>query len=169
MLKEGDAAPDFVLWDAQGRPVRLSSFQGRVVALYFYPRDQSAGCTLEACNFRDHHEDLQQRGVQVVGVSLDSVDSHASFREKHNLPFLLLSDTDGRVHDMYGAWHTTLLGRSPLAVRRCTFLIDRDGIIRKVYGHVIPLRHAQQVLKDAEALGLVRPVEAPPTPSPPAP
>lgn len=152
VLKEGDAAPDFVLKDASGKDVRLSSFSGKPIVLYFFPRGGAPGCTLQAKGFRDHHGELSGHGAAVIGVSLDQVEAHHAFREKHKLPFLLLSDPEGRVHDLYDAWRTTLLGRTSLAVRRCTFIIDGDGIIAKVYARVNVLRHAKQVLRDLERL-----------------
>lgn len=141
-----------MLKDGEGRQVRLSSFGGRPIVLYFYPKDGTAGCTLEAKGFRDHHEELAARNAVVVGVSLDDPESHKAFSEKCELPYPLLSDPEGRVHDLYEAWRTTLLGRSHLAVKRCTFLIDEDGIIRHVYRRVNPLGHAKQVLKDLDRL-----------------
>jgi thioredoxin-dependent peroxiredoxin len=152
VLKPGDAAPDFVLKDPDGKDVRLSSFSGRPIVLYFYPKDNTAGCTIQAKGLKDHYEDISGHGAIVVGVSLDSVQTHCRFRDKHHVPFLLLADPDGRVHDLYEAWRTTLLGRSHFAVRRCTFIIDADGIIRRVYRHVNVMNHAQRVLKDLQRL-----------------
>lgn len=150
MLKPGDAAPDFVLKETDGNDVRLSSFSGRPIILFFYPKDNTLGCTIETKGFREHHEGMTRYDAIVVGVSMDA--DHTSFRDKHGIPFLLLSDPDGRVHDLYEAWHTTLLGKRPLAVRRCTYLIDEDGIIRKSYPRVNVLRHARHVLKDLDRL-----------------
>lgn len=152
MLRAGDAAPDFVLKDADGKDVRLSSFSGKPIVVYFYPKDGTASCTLEAKGFRDHYENFQELGAQVVGVSMDSVTSHCDFRAKHHLPYPLLSDPEGRVHDLYEAWRTTLFGRRSLGVRRSTFLIDRDGIIRRVYKNFNVLLHTRQVIKDLERL-----------------
>lgn len=152
MLREGDAAPDFVLKDSQGTDVRLSSLSGRPIVLYFYPADNTPGCTIEAKRFRDRFEEIASHGATVVGLSMDDPESHCRFQEKHGLPFHLLSDPDGRVHDLYDAWRTTIFGRSPLAVRRCTYIIDPDGIIRRVHKNVNVLTHAQQVLRDLERL-----------------
>ncbi len=150
MLKPGDAAPDFVLKDTDGHDVRLSSFSGRPIVLWFYPKDNTPGCTLEAKGFRDAYDELTAFDAALVGVSMD--EDHTSFRDKHDLPLLLLSDPDGRVHDLYDAWRTTLLGKRPAAVRRCTYLIDGDGIIRKAYPRVNVFQHAKQVLKDLDRL-----------------
>jgi peroxiredoxin Q/BCP len=150
VLKPGDAAPDFVLKDADGRDVRLSSFLGRPVVLYFYPKDHTAGCTMEARKFRDNHDEIVGHGAVVVGVSLDNHQTHCEFKEKHNLPFHLLADPEGRIHDLYGAWRTTILGRSTLGVRRCTYLLGPDGIVREVYRNVNVLTHARQVIRDLE-------------------
>lgn len=152
MLREGDAAPDFVLKDPDGKDVRLSKFSGHPIVLYFYPKDNTTSCTIQAKKFRDHYPDITQQGAVVVGVSLDDVASHCGFRDRHNLPFLLLADPDGRVHDLYEAWRTTILGRSPLGVRRCAFLIDGDGIIRRVYKRVNVLRQARQVVQDLQRI-----------------
>ena len=152
MLKPGDAAPDFVLKDSEGRDVRLSGFSGSPIVLYFYPKDNTPGCTIQAKRFRDHYPEIVAHGAVVVGVSLDPVEKHKEFLEDCDLPFPLLADPDGRVHDLYDAWRTTLLGRSSLGVRRCTFLIDGDGIIYEVYKTVNVFTHANTVLKDLERL-----------------
>ncbi len=152
MLQAGDAAPDFVLKDADGHDVRLSSLSGHPIVLYFYPRDNTPGCTIQAKRFRDRMADLTEFGAVVVGVSLDSPEDHCDFRDKHDIPFLLLSDPDGHVHDLYEAWRTSLVGRTHWAVRRCTFLIDEDGVIARVYKSVNVLRHASQVVKDLDRI-----------------
>jgi thioredoxin-dependent peroxiredoxin len=151
-LRPGDAAPDFVLKDSEGKDVRLSSLGGHPIVLYFYPRDGTPGCTLEAKGFRDHMGEFRALGATVVGVSMDPPQRHRRFAESCELPFPLLSDPEGRVHDLYDAWWTTLLGRRQAAVKRCTFLIDGDGIIRHTYRRVAPVGHARQVLKDLERL-----------------
>jgi peroxiredoxin Q/BCP len=154
MLKPGDAAVDFMLHDADGEEFRLSHFSGQPIVLYFYPKDSTPGCTLEAKGFRDHGPDFDAAGAIVVGVSLDGSESHKCFRDKYDLNFHLLSDPDGRVHDLYGAWRTTLLGRNALGVRRCTYIIDGDGIIRKSYKLVNSFTHASTVVKDLQQLNL---------------
>lgn len=156
MLLVGDAAPDFVLANADGESVRLSSHQGKPIVLYFYPKDNTPGCTLQAKRFRDVYEEIAAHGAVVVGVSLDDTEAHCGFRDRHDLPFVLLSDPDGRVHDLYEAWRTTIFGKTALAVRRCTYLIDGDGIIRRTYGRVNVLNHAQQVVRDLERLNAQR-------------
>ena len=152
MLKPGDAAPDFVLKDADGKDVRLSSYAGSPIVLYFYPKDNTPGCTIQSKRFRDHYPEFQGHNAVVVGVSLDPVEKHKEFSDDCELPFPLLADPDGRVHDLYDAWRTTLLGRSSLAVRRCTFLIDGDGIIYEVYRTVNVFTHAHTVMKDLERM-----------------
>lgn len=152
MLKPGDAAPDFVLKDADGQDFRLSSLLGKWVMFYFYPKDFTAQCTIEAKAFRDHYEEIAENGASVVGVSLDDSESHCNFRDKHHLPFTLVSDPEGRVHDLYGAWRTTLLGRNSIGMRRCSFLIDPVGIVRKVYTPIIVIGHVKEILRDLEQL-----------------
>lgn len=145
-----------MLLDADGNELRLSKFSGQPIVLYFYPKDHTPGCTLEAKRFRDAYEDIAAQGAVVVGVSLDDSDSHCGFRDKHELPFHLVSDPDGRVHDLYEAWRTTLLGKTSIAVRRCTYLIDEDGIIRKTYGRVNVLTHAKSVVSDLQRMSAQR-------------
>lgn len=152
MLKPGDAAPDFVLKGTDGNDVRLSSFSGSPIILFFYPKDSTPGCTIQAKRFKDHYPEIVAHGAVVVGVSLDPVERHRKFSDECGLPFSLLADPDGRVHDLYEAWRTTLLGRSSLGVRRCTFLIDGDGIIYAVYRTVNVFTHANKVLRDLERL-----------------
>lgn len=152
MLKEGDAAPDFVLKDQDGRDLRLSSFSGRPIVLYFYPKDFTAGCTIQAKGLRDNADALAKHNAIVVGVSLDPPDRHHEFQDACHLDFPLLSDPEGRVHDLYDAWRTTLLGRTPVAVRRCTFVIDHDGIVRAVHANVNVFTHAKNVVKDLDRI-----------------
>jgi peroxiredoxin Q/BCP len=128
MIETGQPAPPFTLADTSGRQVSLESLRGRHVVLYFYPKDDTPGCTKEACGFRDAWDDLQRLGVVVLGVSPDSADSHARFAEKYRLPFALLSDPDKRVLEEYGAWgEKTLYGRKSMGVIRSTVWIGPDG------------------------------------------
>jgi peroxiredoxin Q/BCP len=128
-IKPGDRAPDFVLPDAAGKPVRLSDFRGRrAVVLYFYPKDDTPGCTKESCTFRDQYQDFQDAGAEVIGVSSDSAESHAKFASKYKLPFTLLADRDGAVRREYGVPAT--LGLLP---GRVTYVIDRQGVVRHVF------------------------------------
>ncbi len=156
MLRPGELAPDFVLKDAEGRDVRLSSLSGRPIILYFYPRDNGVVCALEARSLRDQYEEIARRGAVVVGVSLDSPQSHAAFRDEHQIPFYLLSDVDGHVHDLYEAWRTSMLGRKHFAVRRCTYFLDEDGVIVKAYRVINPATHARQIVKDLDRLAAQR-------------
>ncbi len=152
MLKPGDAALDFVLKDQDGKDVRLSSFSGRPIILWFYPKDLTPGCTLQAKGLRDEQDELAKHKAVIVGVSLDPPERHHEFQETCGLPFPLLSDPEGRVHDLYDAWRTTLFGRSSVAVRRCTFVIDGDGIVRAVHKNVNVFTHAKAVLKDLDRI-----------------
>jgi len=140
----GQRAPDFTLPDARGVPVRLGALlERKVVVLYFYPKDETAGCTVEACAFRDAYEDFSAAGAEVVGVSRDDGASHASFAAHHQLPFTLLSDLDGAVHELYGV--QSRLGG--LLRDRVTFVIDRSGIVRKEFSSMIDMRgHVKSAL-----------------------
>jgi peroxiredoxin Q/BCP len=150
-LKVGDVAPDFTLPAQDGRSVRLSDFRGnKPVVVYFYPKDNTPGCTTEACTFRDHYEDFQQIGAEVIGISSDDAASHEGFANKHRLPFILLSDTDGAVRKAYGVPAT--LGLLP---GRMTFVIDQDGVIRHIFNS--QLRAARHV---EEALGTLKQLAA---------
>jgi peroxiredoxin Q/BCP len=148
MLKEGDAAPDFETRDAEGNAVKLSSLRGRKVVLYFYPKDDTPGCTKEACSFRDSFAEFGRRGIEVLGVSTDDEKSHRKFAEKYSLPFKLLADTDHRVADLYGVYgEKQFMGRKYMGVARKTFLIDEEGRLRKVFDTVKVDEHADEVLK----------------------
>jgi peroxiredoxin Q/BCP len=148
MLKEGDAAPDFEVSDAEGNPVKLSDLRGRKVVLYFYPKDDTPGCTKEACSFRDGFAEFQRRGIEVLGVSTDDEKSHRKFAEKYSLPFTLLADTEHRVADLYGVYgEKQFMGRKYMGVARKTFLIDEEGRLRKVFEQVKVDEHADEVLK----------------------
>lgn len=147
MLKEGDRAPDFILDSDRDGQVSLSSFMGRTVVLYFYPRDDTPGCTTEACGFRDAYDLFLRKGAVVIGISPDSPASHGKFRERHGLPFLLLADPDHTVLRAYGAWGTkSMYGKKYEGVIRSTVIIGPDGTIRKVFPKVKPRGHAEEIL-----------------------
>ena len=143
--KPGDTAPDFRLVDQNGTIRSLSDFSGQWVVLYFYPKDDTPGCTKEACSFRDDLTTLEKLGAKVVGVSVDDSDSHSKFASKYHLPFPLLADADGRVADSYGALTNLLLLK---IAKRYTFLIDPKGKIAKVYLSVDTSRHSQEIVDD---------------------
>ena len=148
MLSEGDAAPDFTTRDENGNQVKLSDFRGRKVALYFYPKDDTPGCTKEACSFRDNYSAVEEAGVKVLGVSLDDEASHQAFISKYDLPFTLLSDTDRSVSEAYGVYGEQRWGdKTYMGVARKTFLIDEEGKIRKVFDKVNVEAHADEVLE----------------------
>lgn len=146
-LEAGAKAPDFTLPADSGRKVKLSEFRGKPVVLYFYPKDDTPGCTKEACAFRDLQAEMQALGAVVLGVSADDVDSHAKFRDKYQLNFPLLADTDHKVAEKYGAWREKVrFGKKSFGIQRSTFLIDAEGKIRKVWKSVQVDGHDQQVL-----------------------
>ncbi len=152
-MKEGDKAPDFTLPDQNGKPVQLSSFQGKKVVLYFYPKDNTSGCTREACDFRDHFPDFTSLDAVILGVSKDGQKSHANFAQKYELPFTLLSDESTEVMQQYGVWQEkSMYGRKYMGTVRSTFLIDEQGVIRKIWPKVKVAGHAEQVLKAIKAL-----------------
>jgi len=151
MLKEGAAAPAFTTKDAEGDIVRLKDFRGQKLVLYFYPKDDTPGCTKEACSFRDAFSKFKKRGIQVCGVSPDSEATHKKFAAKYKLPFTLLADTDNAVSDTYGVYgQKKLMGRTYMGVNRTTFLIDEKGKIKKVFEKVKPEEHASDVLEAFE-------------------
>ncbi len=148
MLKEGDVAPDFSTRDGSGNPVKLSDFRGQRVVLYFYPKDDTPGCTKEACSFRDASSEYETQGIKVLGVSLDDEASHQAFASKFNLPFTLLSDTDHSVSDAYGVYGEQTWGdKKFMGVARKTFLIDENGKIKKVFDKINVEQHADEVMK----------------------
>ena len=147
MLETGTLAPDFTLESDGSGPVSLSDFRGKKVVLYFYPKDDTPGCTTEACNFRDDYSALTGTGAVVLGVSPDSVKSHRSFKDKYELPFLLLSDPDHKVADVYGAWGPKkMMGKSYVGIIRSTYVIDEAGKIMRVFPKVDVKQHSQEVL-----------------------
>ena len=147
MVEEGKKAPDFTLPSDSGDPVTLSCLRGKPVVLYFYPKDDTPGCTTQACGIRDVYGELERAGAVVLGVSPDSEKSHVKFREKYELPFTLLADSDHAVAEQYGVWgEKKYMGRTYLGVLRTTFVIDADGTVKRVLENVKPATHADDVL-----------------------
>lgn len=147
MLQEGTTAPDFTLPADGGGEVTLSDYRGKKVVLYFYPKDDTSGCTTEACNFRDDYSSILAAGAIVLGVSPDTIKSHDKFKLKYQLPFALLSDPEHRVAEMYGAWgEKKMYGKTYMGILRSTFIIDEQGTIAKVFPNVKPKDHSQEVL-----------------------
>ena len=148
MLKEGDKAPDFNAKDQNGNDVKLADLKGQRVALYFYPKDDTPGCTKEACSFRDADDVYKSKGIKVLGVSTDSEKSHQKFISKFALPFDLLADTDKKIVEDYGVWgEKSMYGRKYMGTNRKTFLIDGDGKIVKIFDKVKVDQHADEVLE----------------------
>lgn len=149
MIKVGKKAPDFTLLDQDGLEHKLSQYKGSKVLLYFYPKDDTPGCTTEACNFRDGYKEFKKMGLVILGVSKDVVKSHKKFAEKFKLPFPLLADTEHMVAEKYGVWKLKkFMGREYMGMERSSFLIDEDGNIAKVYETVKPADHAQEIQID---------------------
>jgi peroxiredoxin Q/BCP len=147
-LKVGDKAPDFSLLDEQGRPVNLKDFLGKnVVVLYFYPKDFTSGCTAEACSFRDNYKPYQDMGAAVIGVSVDTVESHQKFSQKYGLPFSILSDNKKEVAKAYG-----VLGIGGFLAKRVTFVINKEGKITHIFPKVDVKKHSEEVLKALEEI-----------------
>ena len=146
---EGEPAPEFSLPTQTGdAPISLADFKGeKFVVLYFYPKDDTPGCTTESCNFRDMQPDFEEAGAQILGISLDDVDSHARFAEKYKLPFPLLADTDASVSTAYGVYkEKNLYGKKSMGIERTTFVIDKEGKIARVYPRVKVDQHADEVI-----------------------
>lgn len=147
MIAEGSKAPEFTLKNQDGADVSLSDFKGRKVVVYFYPKDDTPGCTKEACSLRDGYQDIQDRGAVVLGISADNEASHAKFRAKYNLPFDLLSDPDREVIRAFGAWgERSMYGKIFEGILRFTFVIDEEGTVIKTFPKVSPAQHAEEVL-----------------------
>ena len=146
MLNVGDTAPDFSLPDQDGKERRLSDFRGKKVVLYFYPKDNTSGCTTEAVGFRDIAEKLADNNAVVIGVSKDSVNSHRKFADKYSLPFILLADENKKAIDLYGVFkEKKMYGKTVMGVKRTTFVIDEYGVIERIYSDVKAAGHAEEV------------------------
>ncbi len=146
-LKPGDIAPNFHSKNQHGGEISLHKFQGRKVILYFYPKDDTPGCTAESCNLRDNYEDLRNKGYEVIGVSADDVNSHKHFADKFNLPFDLVADVDKEILHAYGVYgEKNMYGKVTMGIHRKTFLIDEQGHIEKIFGKVDTANHTQQIL-----------------------
>ncbi len=147
MVEEGNPAPDFELATDAGERISLSDFRGKPVVLYFYPGDDTPGCTKEACSFRDVYDQFQERGAVILGVSPDAEESHIRFKRKYNLPFALLADTDHVAAEKYGVWvEKTSFGKKRMGIKRSTFVIDAAGAVAKAMYGVKPEGHADKVL-----------------------
>jgi peroxiredoxin Q/BCP len=147
LVREGEPAPDFTLRSDTGEDVTLSSLKGSRVVLYFYPRDDTPGCTKQACSFRDAYAEFEERGVTILGVSPDTEADHVKFKEKYGLPFTLLADPEHEVAERYGVWvEKTMYGKKSMGIKRSTFVIDADGNVAKAMHGVKPEGHADQVL-----------------------
>ena len=152
-IKVGDKAPDFTMETDGNGMVTLSKLRGKPVVLYFYPKDDTSGCTAEACGFRDSFPDYGKTGAIVIGVSRDSVASHDKFKKKHGLPFILASDADGKVTEGWGVWvEKSMYGRKYMGIDRSTFVIDKDGVVRGAWHKVKVGGHVAEVLKAVQAL-----------------
>ncbi|MGA2668214.1 MAG: thioredoxin-dependent thiol peroxidase [Ignavibacteria bacterium] len=148
MLKIGDPAPDFNLTSDKGEYVKLKDFKGRKVVLYFYPKDMTSGCTAEACDFRDNVKKFEKKNTVVIGLSADSVDSHKKFKDKYDLPFILLSDETKKVLKDYGVWkEKSMYGRKYMGIERTTYVIDEKGKIEKIFNKVKVDGHIDEILE----------------------
>lgn len=146
-LTEGTKAPDFTAKDQNGKTVSLADFKGKTVILYFYPKDDTPGCTAEACDFRDNYQSLLSQGYEVIGVSVDDEKSHKKFETKYSLPFTLIADTDHHIVEAYGVWvEKNMYGKTYMGISRNTFIIDGNGTIKKIIEKVDTKNSSQQVL-----------------------
>ena len=153
-IESGAKAPDFTLASDSGEEIKLSGLRGTPVVLYFYPKDDTPGCTREACAFRDQQKDLRKLGATVLGVSPDDVVSHGKFRDKYQLNFPLLADTDHKVTEKYGAWREkNMYGKKSMGIQRSTYLIDRDGKVARVWKRVNVDGHDAEVIEAIKSLG----------------
>ncbi|REA61268.1 thioredoxin-dependent thiol peroxidase [Dyadobacter luteus] len=150
-LQAGDAAPEFAAKDQNGAEVKLADFKGKKVILYFYPKDNTPGCTAQACNLRDNYEVLLSKGYIVLGVSVDDEKSHQKFIKKFDLPFPLLADTDHAIVESYGVWvEKSMYGRTFMGIARTTFVINENGVIEEIIGKVDTKNHTDQILGKTE-------------------
>lgn len=151
MLKQGDPVPQIKLKNAEGEEYALDQFKGSRVIIYFYPKDNTPGCTKEACSFRDNFSRFEEAGIPVIGISPDDGESHRKFKSKYQLPFLLLSDPEKKAAQAFGVWgEKKLFGKIKLGIIRSSFVINEKGRVEKVYPKVSPNEHAEQILKDLE-------------------
>jgi peroxiredoxin Q/BCP len=149
VIREGQQAPDFELTSDTGEAVKLSDYRGKSVVLYFYPKDDTPGCTTEACEFRDAYDRFREQGIEVIGVSPDPVSSHRSFKQKHELPFPLLADPEHEAAEAYGVWkERTNYGKTYMGIERSTFVIGPDGTLVKALRGIEPAGHAASLLAD---------------------
>lgn len=149
VLSEGMKAPEFNLTDSEGNQHQLSDYEGETIVVYFYPKDDTPGCTKEACSFRDAYADFKEAGVEVIGISPDTEKSHKKFANKYDLPFTLLSDPDHEVSEAYGVWGLKkYMGREYEGIYRTTFIIGPEGEIKRVFENVKPSDHSQEVLEE---------------------
>ncbi|MEM4638103.1 MAG: thioredoxin-dependent thiol peroxidase [Candidatus Woesearchaeota archaeon] len=149
ILKENSKAIDFALKDQNGKLHKLSEYKGKSIVLYFYPKDDTPGCTMEACSFRDNYSEFKKRGVVVIGVSVDDEKSHKKFADKYNLPFILLADTEKKIVKEYGVWkEKSFMGKKYMGIERTTFIIDKDFKIKKIFRKVSVTGHVNEILKN---------------------
>lgn len=156
VLTVGSTAPDFKLRDENGTEQSLSEYLGKAIVLYFYPKDDTPGCTTEACGFRDDYSAYKDVDIEILGVSPDTVESHRKFKDKHNLPFSLLADVDHKVCEAYGVWgKKKMFGKEFDGVLRTTFIIDGNGVIQRVFEKVKPAEHSAEILAALGELNLI--------------
>ena len=149
-LQTGDKAPEFEGQDQNGNTIKLSDFNGKKLVLYFYPKDNTPGCTAQACNLRDNHEAMRKAGYAVVGISSDSAKKHQNFIEKFELPFPLITDEDKSIHQQFGTWvEKSMYGKKYMGTARTTFIIDENGLIEEIISKVKTKEHASQILGNA--------------------
>lgn len=152
VLSAGNQAPEFELMDNEGKLHKLSDYQGQTIVVYFYPKDDTPGCTKEACSFRDAYADFREAGIEVIGISPDNEKSHSKFIQKYELPFVLLSDPDHQVCEAFGVWGLKkYMGREYEGVYRTTFVIGPDGVVKRVFENVKPADHSHEVLAEVLA------------------